>query len=69
MNIQKWKINEAKSKKNDNHKTVYFVTKNKIKDPTKDQFQITQSYQGDWQNDLRQGFGDLIYKNGDLYSG
>jgi hypothetical protein len=38
MNIQKWKINEAKSKKNDNHKTVYFVTKNKIKDPTKDQF-------------------------------
>jgi hypothetical protein len=27
MKIQNWKINEEKSKKNDTHKTIYFVSK------------------------------------------
>ena len=32
MKIQNWKINEVKSKKNNTHKTIYFVSKNNIND-------------------------------------
>lgn len=41
MKIQNWKKNELKSKKNDTHKTIYFVSKNKTNDSQKDQLVIT----------------------------
>ena len=62
-------MNEIKSKKNDAHKTIYFVSKNKLADNKADKLIISSSYQGDWKDDLWHGFGDLSYKNGDLYSG
>ncbi len=69
MKIQNWKINEEKSKKNDTHKTIYFVSKSHSNEINSGQLTISSSYQGEWKDDLRHGFGDLIYKNGNLYSG
>ncbi len=69
MKIQNWKINEAKSKKNNIHQTIYFVSKKVVLKELDDNLAITSQYQGDWKSDMKNGFGDFIYKNGDQYSG
>ncbi len=51
------------------HKTIYFVNNKSVLSTKSDNLIVTSQYQGDWRDDMRHGFGDFVYKNGDLYSG
>merc|ERR1711988_224140 len=58
---QLWKINDAAAQKSGTRKTIYASTKHVTM--TKD------NYTGDWQNNLKEGMGTQVYKNGNKYIG
>lgn len=71
-NERLWKLNDVKANKEGPRHMVYWVgTKPKIEDGTVDAepYFIKETYQGQWKDNMKHGYGVQTYKNGDRYEG
>jgi len=66
-----WLASTAKSQKDGTHRTIYWVGRNApAEDGTLvDNFKTAQSYQGDWENNQKHGYGVQTYADGRKYEG
>lgn len=75
-----WKKNDKKAQKNGPHRSIYWVTKKKTDSShasktgasslsESKQWVSSSRYIGDWKENMKEGFGIQIYKNGDKYEG
>merc|ERR1719426_7177 len=66
-----WRINDTKSFKSGNRRTLYWVRRNEP-DPeggAVQPFRRGTSYQGDWKNNAKDGYGIQQYASGEKYEG
>jgi len=69
---QLWKVNDRKAQKQGVHKSVYWVKKRKPQEDGKikgEKWYQSCSYEGDWNENVREGYGVMIYSNGNKYEG
>lgn len=67
-----WRLNDQRANKEGHHAKVYWVkTQKKSEDGSnhRSQWKFSHSYQGDWSNNIKSGFGIQFYENGDKYEG
>eukprot|EP00357_Protocruzia_adherens_P022715 CAMPEP_0115042120 /NCGR_PEP_ID=MMETSP0216-20121206/46085_1 /TAXON_ID=223996 /ORGANISM="Protocruzia adherens, Strain Boccale" /LENGTH=382 /DNA_ID=CAMNT_0002424191 /DNA_START=565 /DNA_END=1713 /DNA_ORIENTATION=- len=72
IKTQKWKINDQRAQKSGPHRTLYWVKKKpRQEDGTYkgEKWTASSKYIGDWNNNVKEGFGVQIYPNGDKYEG
>ena len=66
------RLNQAKAFKSGIHNTIYWVQAKQRNDELTSarlQWKVSTKYRGDWNENKKNGFGVLVYKNKDTYEG